>query len=74
MSDSVSITIGHTTQILVVDKKNRDYQVDKIDRVSSDKDKTRIEWITERLEHNQCKSEVTVNGHHLCGKRIIKNW
>ena len=63
---SVSITIGHTTQIHVVDKNSRD----KIIRAE---DKTRIEYIRDTLEHNQCNSEVTVNGHHLCGKRILKN-
>ena len=65
---SVSITIGHTTQIHVLDKDRREYQVNK-----KDMSKTRIEWCTDRLEHNQCNSEVTVNGQHLCGKRILKN-
>ena len=67
---SVSITIGHTTQLYIVDMaRNTGYGQET--NVDGNQEGSRK--IESKLIHGLCKSEVTVNGHHLCGKKILKN-
>ena len=65
---SVSITIGHTTQLYVVDMARNTGYGTYGDGHQEGNRNTEL-----KLIHDLCKSEVTVNGYHLCGKRILKN-